>query len=78
MGKLKTIKRGQVLANAGKHGPMWCVAEGAFRLERLSHHGFECALSRRDLPVLREIAAILDTILKPCAVTQRFLACSCA
>ena len=34
MEKLNTIKRGQVLANAGEYGPVWRITEGLFRIER--------------------------------------------
>ncbi len=34
MEKTNTIKRGQVLANAGEHGPVWRITEGLFRIER--------------------------------------------
>lgn len=34
MKKLNTIKRGQVLVNAGEYGPVWRITEGLFRLER--------------------------------------------
>ena len=39
MEKLNTIKRGQVLVNAGEYGPVWRITEGMFRLERVSHDG---------------------------------------
>ena len=39
MEKLNTIKRGQVLVNAGEYGPVWCITEGMFRLERVGHDG---------------------------------------
>ncbi len=39
MEKLNTIKRGQVLVNAGEYGPVWRIKEGMFGLERVSHDG---------------------------------------
>jgi CRP-like cAMP-binding protein len=39
MEKLNTIKRGQVLVNAGEYGPVWRITEGLFRLERAGHDG---------------------------------------
>jgi CRP-like cAMP-binding protein len=39
MEKIKTIKRGQVLVNAGEFGPVMRVTEGVFRLERLGMDG---------------------------------------
>jgi CRP-like cAMP-binding protein len=39
MEKIKTIKRGQALANAGEYGPVWRISEGMFRLERLGMDG---------------------------------------
>ena len=39
MKKLNTIKRGQVLVNAGEYGPVWRITEGLFRLERLGMDG---------------------------------------
>ena len=39
MEKLNTIKRGQVLVNAGEYGPVWRITEGMFRLERAGHDG---------------------------------------
>jgi CRP-like cAMP-binding protein len=39
MAKLNIIKRGQVLANAGEHGPVWRITEGLFRLERVGMDG---------------------------------------
>jgi CRP-like cAMP-binding protein len=35
MEKLNTIKRGQVLVNAGERGPVWRITKGLFRLERV-------------------------------------------
>ncbi len=34
MKKLNTIKRGQVLVNAGEYGPVWRITGGLFRIER--------------------------------------------
>jgi CRP-like cAMP-binding protein len=39
MKKLNTIKRGQVLVNAGEYGPVWRITEGLFRLERVGMDG---------------------------------------
>jgi hypothetical protein len=39
MKKINTIKRGQVLVNAGEYGPVWRITEGLFRLERAGHDG---------------------------------------
>ena len=39
MEKIKTLKRGQVLVNAGEFGPVLRVTEGMFRLERKSMDG---------------------------------------
>ena len=39
MEKIKTLKRGQVLVNAGEFGQVWRVTEGMFRLERLGMDG---------------------------------------
>ena len=39
MEKLNTIKRGQVLVNAGEYGPVWRITEGLFRLERVGMDG---------------------------------------
>jgi len=39
MEKIKTLKRGQVLVNAGEFGPVMRVTEGVFRLERLGMDG---------------------------------------
>jgi len=36
---IKTLKRGQVLVNAGEFGPVMRVTEGVFRLERLGMDG---------------------------------------
>jgi CRP-like cAMP-binding protein len=34
MKEIKTLKRGQVLANALEYGPVWSVSKGMFRLDR--------------------------------------------
>jgi len=39
MEKIKTLKRGQVLVNAGEFGPVMRITEGVFRLERLGMDG---------------------------------------
>ena len=39
MNVIKTLKRGQVLANACEYGPVWCVTKGMFRLDRWTRQG---------------------------------------
>ena len=39
MEKIETLKRDQVLVNAGEFGQAWRVTEGVFRLERLGMDG---------------------------------------
>jgi hypothetical protein len=61
MEQSKTIKRGQMLVSAGEYGPVWCITEGMFRLERMGHDGLSLVQLGLVLQLATQVSDLLLT-----------------
>lgn len=71
MEKIKILKRGQVLVNAGEFGPVLRVTEGVFRLERLGMDG----LSLVQLGLPGDLIGVESLCAEPYAYTVTAITC---